>query len=58
MADYELTTNTKLGFKYVGKDYIPDKKSIFGAKFVGERKNFTESIKCPFKNINYKNQNC
>jgi hypothetical protein len=56
--DYELTTDRKLGYKYVGKEYIPDENSIFGAKFVGERKNFNKSIECPFKNFNYKNRNC
>ena len=52
-ADYIVDPSKKMGFKYIGTDYVQSNKNVFGVQFVGERTCFNQKdFVCPFKNTN------
>lgn len=52
-ADYTIDASKKMGFKYIGTDYVQSNKNVFGVQFVGERSCFNQKdFVCPFKNTN------
>ena len=50
-SDYSTDYSKKMGFKYIGSDYVHSNKNVFGVQFVGERTCFNQKeFVFPFKN--------